>query len=268
MEEGCRAARVLVASRIPVAIRFTAIPTVNMHDLPAIAAFAAATGVERVDVVPHRPVERAPLARVGAPTAAEMRGCRATVEAAYAAEAAAAGDLPRAPGALAWFADGRLRDVPIERLEHVDPLSLLPGLDPAGPTEAPILPHRRNRVVAVATSDGQFVDRSLVDAAEVQIYAVGESRTRWLGTRPLPSGILRRRDGIGVANDFLAAVAGCHALVATRFTKRAATLLDAVGIRPFVAGGPIDDVLDRVARGTMRRECTGLAAASDASDDD
>src|SRR5205823_8034663 len=58
MEEGRRAVRVLVANRIPVAIRFTAIPTVNTGDLPAIAAFAAAEGVERIDVVPHRPVPR------------------------------------------------------------------------------------------------------------------------------------------------------------------------------------------------------------------
>ena len=53
-------------------------------------------------------------------------------------------------------------------------------------------------------------------------------------------------------NDFLAAVAGCHAVVATRFTKKAATLLDAVGIRPITAGGHVDEMLDRVARGTLR----------------
>jgi hypothetical protein len=257
MEEGRRAARVLVANRIPVAIRFTAIPTVNTQDLPAIAAFAAAEGIERLDVVPHKPVPRAPLAHVGVPTKTEMRGYREIVAAAYAA--AESDGMPHAPGALSWVSDGRLLDVPLSKLEHVDPLSLLPGLDPEGPLEAPILPPRSSRVVAVATSDGTFVDRSLADAMELQIYAVGSTRTRWLGTRPLATGIVRRRDGVGIARDFLAAVAGCHTVVATRFSKKAAILLDAVGIRPVTAGGHLDDVLDRVARGTM---CGAIAPQS------
>lgn len=255
LEEGRRAVRLLVAARVPVAVRFTAIPTVNVADLPGVAAFAAAEGVERVDVVPHAPVARAPLARCGAPTAGELAACREVVAEAY--RRARPDDLPHAPGALAWVSDGRLVDVPLARLEHVDPLSLLPGLDPEGPEEAPILPARRQRIVAVATADGGFVDRALVDAAHLQIYAVGATRTRWLGTRPLATGILRRRDGVGVPREFLAAVAGCHAVVATRFTKKAATLLDAVGIRPVVAGGHLDDVLDRVARGTLRAADAG-----------
>jgi hypothetical protein len=37
--------------------------SVNLRDLPAISAFAAAEGVERIDVVPHRPVARAPLSK-------------------------------------------------------------------------------------------------------------------------------------------------------------------------------------------------------------
>jgi predicted Fe-Mo cluster-binding NifX family protein len=151
--------------------------------------------------------------------------------------------------------------VPLARLAHVNPLALLPSPDPDEPIDAPILPRRVGHIVAVATSDGQFVDRSLVDAAEVQVYLVGERRTRWLGTRSLPSGMLRRRDGVGVARDLLCAVSDCHAIVATRFSKRAATLLDAVGIRPVIAGGPIEDVLDRVARGTLRR------AAADSDED-
>lgn len=250
LEEGRRAVRLLVAARVPVAIRYTAIPTVNLADLPSIAAFAAAEGVERVDVVPHRPVARAPLAHCGVPTAGELASLREVVAEAY--RLAEVDGIPQAPGALAWLSDGRLLDVPLARLEHVDPLSLLPGLDPEGPQEAPILPARKSRIVAVATADGTFVDRSLVDAPHLQIYAVGATRTRWLGTRALATGILRRRDGVGVPHEFLAAVAGCHAVVATRFTKKAATLLDAVGIRPVTAGGHLDEVLDRVARGTLR----------------
>lgn len=104
------------------------------------------------------------------------------------------------------------------------------------------------------TSDGAFVDRTLVDAANLHVLAASPDGIRRLGTRSLPLGILRRRDGVGDPSEFLEAVAGRRALVATRFTKRAATLLDAVGIRPHVAGGHVDDVLDRVARGTLRTE--------------
>jgi hypothetical protein len=127
----------------------------------------------------------------------------------------------------------------------VDPLSLLPGLDPEGPEEAPILPARRSRIVAVATADGTFVDRSLVDAPHLQIYAVGETRTRWLGTLPQYLG----RDGWRPER---ASPGAGAAVVATKFSKKAATLLDAVGIRPITAGGHLDEVLDRVARGTLR----------------
>jgi hypothetical protein len=254
LEEGRRAVRLLVANHIPTAIRFTAIPTVNLRDLPAIAAFAAHEGVERVDVVPHVPVPRAPLAKVGAPARGELEMCREIVTGAFAAAALETDgtDLPRAPGALAWFEDGRLEDVPLAELDRVDVMSLLPDPFAASAPEGEILPPRRSLVVGVATSDGAFVDRSLVDTQPLQIYAVSPDGIRWLGTRALPMGILRRRDGVGVPGEFLEAVAGCRAIVATRFTKKAATLLDAVGIRPHLAGGHVDEVLDRVSRGTLR----------------
>lgn len=255
LEEGRRALRLLAANRIPTAIRFTAIPTVNLRDLPAIAALAAAEGVERVDVVPHRPVARAPLARAGAPAPGELEMCREIVAGAYASAAALSDldtDLPRAPGALAWFADGRLVDVALADLDRVDVMSILPDPFRDELPEGEILPPRRSIVIGVATSDGAFVDRSLIDAAQLHVFAVSKDEIRLLGTRSLPLGILRRRDGVGVPAEFLEAVAGCRAIVATRFTKRAATLLDAVGIRPHVAGGHVDEVLDRVSRGTLR----------------
>jgi len=250
LEEGRRAVRLLVAEHIPVAIRFTAIPTVNVRDLPAIAAFAADEGVERIDIVPHAPMLRAPLAKAGTPTPPELAACRAVVARAY--RDAEDDGIPRTPGALAWLDDGRVRDVPLASLDHVDPLLLLPDPRRDEPPEGDILPPRKAKVIAVATSDGMFVDRTLIDAGHVQIYAVGADRTRWLGTRALPTGILRRRDGVGVPRDFLAAVAGCTAVVATRFTKKAAVLLDAVGIRPYQAGGHVDEILDRISRGTLR----------------
>ena len=256
LEEGRRAVRLLVANRIPTAIRFTAIPTVNLRDLPAVAAFAATEGVERVDVVPHVPVPRAPLSKVGTLARGELAMCREIVTGAYAAATLNATDagLSRGPGALAWFADGRLRDIPLAELDSVDVMSLLPDAFQETLPEGEILPPRRSLVIGVATSDGAFVDRSLVDTAHLHIYAVSPTEIRWLGTRSLPMGILRRRDGVGVPSEFLEAVAGCRAIVATRFTKKAATLLDAVGIRPHIAGGHVDEVLDRVSRGTLRNE--------------
>jgi hypothetical protein len=264
LEEGRRAVRLLVDHRIPVGIRFTAIPTVNVGDLPAIAAFAADEGVERIDVIPHRPQPRAPLAKAGTPTAGEMARYRSIVEEAYLA--AAPEGLARAPGALSWLGDGRLREVSLDSLENVDTMALLP--DPDAPEEiARILPPRRSHVVAVATSDGFFVDRALVDAAHLHVYAVGAERTRWLGTRELPGGFQRRRDGVGTPKDFLRALSGCHAVVATRFTKRAAVLLDAVGIRAFPAGGHVDEVLDRVARGTLKVPHAAPPAPGDDDED-
>ena len=249
LEEGRRAVRLLVAARIPVALRFTAIPTVNVHDLPAIAAFAAASGVDRIEVVPHRPLERAPLSKAGTPTRGELRSCTNVVEAAWRTEGP--DGVARPPGTLSWFDAARMRDVSLASLDHVDPMSLLPDPDEEPQSLAEILPPRRARLVAVATSDGAFVDRPLADAGQIRLFAVGTDRTRLLGTRPLPAETGRRRDGVGSAREFLVAVAGCHAVVATRFSSRAVTLLSAVGIRAYAAGGHVEDVLDRIARGTL-----------------
>jgi nitrogen fixation protein NifB len=249
LEEGRRAVRRLVAMRIPTAIRFTAIPTVNLGDLPAVAAFAAGAGAERVDVVPHRPVRGAPLSRAGTPTAGEMARARDAVRRAY--EAATPDGIARAPGALSWFEAARMEDVPLASLEHVEAVALVEDPEVERP-EAPILPRRRAQMVAVATTDGAFIDRALCDATSVRVYAVGSDSTALVGTRALPAEGLRRRDGVGSPRDLLRAVAGCHAVVATRFTPRAATLLGAVGIRAYVAGGHVPDVLDRIARGVLR----------------
>jgi hypothetical protein len=249
LEEGRRAVRRLAAMRIPTAVRFTAIPTVNLGDLPAIAAFAADAGVERVDVVPHRPVRGTPLARAGTPTRGEMARARDAVRRAY--EAATPEGVARAPGALSWFEAARVQDVPLLSLEHVEAVALVE--DPAEERpEAPILPRRRAQMVAVATTDGAFVDRALGDATAVRVYAVGSDSTALVTTRALPTDGARRRDGVGSPRDLLRAVAGCHAIVATRFTPRAVTLLGAVGIRAHVAGGHVPDVLDRIARGVLR----------------
>ena len=268
LEEGRRAVRLLVAERVPVALRFTAIPTVNVGDLASVAEFAASAGAERLDVVPHVPVLRAPLSRAGTPTRGEMAGYRETVARVFAevrGEEALPGEdgASRRADALGWMSDGRLQEVALASLDAVDPMSLLPDPEVDLPPEARILPPRRARIVAVATNDGQFVDRTLLDAQSLQIFAVGDDAPRLLGTRSLPTGILRRRDGVGVPRDFLAAVAGCHAVVATRFTKKAATLLDAVGIRPYVAGGPIDEVLDCAARGALGWGARGRSESAD-----
>ncbi len=268
LEEGRRAVRLAVANRIPVALRFTAIPTVNSRDLAAIAAFAAAEGVERVDVVAHDPLPGAPLAKAGMPTAEELDACREEVARAYAR--AFPEGLPQGPGAFSWLVPGRTTDVALSSLDHVDALSLLPDPEKEEPEEAPILPPRRALMVAVASTDGSFVDLSLADAAHIQVYAVGRERTRWLGTRTLPTDWQRRRDGVGAPEGILRAVAGCGAVVSTRFTAKAATLLSAVGVRACPAGGHVDDVLDRISRGTLpsERDARGRTRSGGDGDDD
>jgi nitrogen fixation protein NifB len=256
LEEGRRAVRLAARRGLAVAVRFTAIPTVNVRDLGAVASFGAWEGVERVEVVPHAPVPGAPLERAGTPTPSELAACRDVVAAAY--RAAGEDGVERAPGALAWLDAGRVRDVPLSSLEHVDALSLLP--DPEEEARpAAILPPRRAQMVAVASTDGERVDRPLADAGQVRVYAVQNDGIRWLGTRSLSSASGRRRDGVGDAQEFLRAVAGCRAVVATRFTPRASTLLDAVGIASYVAGGPVEEVLDRIARGTVARAADARA---------
>jgi hypothetical protein len=84
------------------------------------------------------------------------------------------------------------------------------------------------------------------------VYAVTGDAIRYLGARALSLDARRRHDGVGDAQDFLGAVVGCRAVVATHVPARAATLLRAVGVRPVAAGGLVAAVLDRVARGTLR----------------
>jgi hypothetical protein len=242
LEEGRRALRVARWHRIPVAIRFTAVPAVTLDEVTDVAELAAGEGAARMDVVAHAPSAGAPLARYGAPTRGEMEDCRRAVRAAFGSN----GDEPRR---LSRLDAGRVRDLVLEDVERED---APPLPEPWEMPRAAILPPRRAQVVAVASTDGETVDRTLGDAGIVRIYAVTEERIRCVGTRSLPSGFLRRRDGVGSAPELLAALAGCRSVLATRFTPRAQTLLDAVGIRAVAVAGPVDPVLDRVARGTLR----------------
>jgi nitrogen fixation protein NifB len=243
LEEQRRALRVARWHRLPVAVRFTAIPAVNLDEIGSVAALAAAEGAARVDVVPHVPRPGAPLARFGVATRGEVEDCRRAVRRAF-------GDGVVEEGRLARLEPSRLREIPLEAVESAD--ACFPLEEPEDAEPAAILPPRRSQVVAVASTDGDQVDRSLADAGALRIYAVGAERIRCLGTRAMPSGFLRRRDGVGSAPALLAAVAGCRGVVATRFSPRATTLLQAVGIRPYPLVGPVEEILDRLARGTLR----------------
>jgi hypothetical protein len=246
IEEGRRALRVARWRGLPLAVRFTAIPAVNLDEVAEVAALAAEEGAARMDVVPHVPEPGARLARTGRPTRGEMEEARDAVRAAFA------GREP-AHGSLARLDPDRLREVPLDRAAAWSERRRAPR-EPWDDEREPaaILPPRRAQLVAVASTDGAEVDRTLADVGRVRIYAVGEDRSRCVGTRSLPVNLLRRRDGVGHAKELLAALAGCRAVVATRFSPRAATLLDAVGVRAHAMVGPVDDVLDRVARGTLR----------------
>jgi len=251
LEEASRATRLAARMGIPVATRLTLVPTVNAGEVAAVARAARADGARRMDVVPHRPAPGSPLARSGVPTAPEIEGARAEARMAF-------GTAEAEEGALGWLAPDRLQAVNLDVLDALDVLRALPAPPPAVPA-APVLPPRRAQLVAVATSDGTLVDTPLAAASLLRVYAVTEDGTRFLGARPLPLDPRRRLDGVGDAQAFLHAVVGCRAVLATTIPPRAATLLGAVGIRAVARGGPVEEVLDRIARGTLRHAEAGGA---------
>jgi hypothetical protein len=248
LEQAPRALHVARRHGIPAVARITLFPTLNLVEIGALAREAARAGAEEVEVLPHVPIRGAPLARAGAPTAGELAEARA--------EAAKVFEEERLPGsrgdtALHWLSAQRTRLVPLDDLDADDLRHLLPEPDGAEHA-AKVLPPRRAQLVAVASEDGTLVDLPLTHAAALRVYAVTARTIHPVGVRALAEDPRRRVDGVGHAQDFLGALVGCRALVATRIPARAATLLRAVGIVPVVAGGTISDVLDRVARGTLR----------------
>jgi hypothetical protein len=250
LEQAPRALHVARRAGLAAAARITLFPSLNLVEVGALAREAARAGAEQVEVVPHVPVPGAPLARAGRPTAGELAEARA--EAARVFEAERAEPVPSA-SALRWFAEGRVRDVVLDDLDAEDLRHLLWLADPdADQPAAKVLPPRRAQLVAVASEDGSLVDLPLTHAGALRVYAVTRGSIHPVGVRPLEPDPRRRLDGVGHAQDFLAALVGCRAVVATRIPPRAATLLRAVGIRPVQAGGTLQEVLDRVARGTLR----------------
>jgi nitrogen fixation protein NifB len=252
LEESRRAVRLARRAGIPAAVRFTLVPTVNAGELEAVARFALEEGASRVDVVAHAPEPGTPLARAGTPTLGEMAAAHELV-------ARLARDVPATIAArtLAWLSPDRLQAVDLDLLAAADVLQALPL--PDGVAEpAKVLPPRRTQLIAVATRDGTLVDTPLAGAHRLRVYAVTGSSIRCLGARMLPLDPRRRHDGVGDAQTFLQALVGCRALVATHLTPRAVTLLRAVGVLPVALGGPLEDVLDRVARGTLRQVEAGV----------
>ncbi len=227
----------------------TLVPTWNDDEIETLARHAARGGALRIDVVAPA-LDGIPALRGLHPTARELDAARRAARRAFNDELGAIG-ADASETTYEHLAPTRFRDVDRDALDEVDVLSTLPDPDGAREREGTHLPRRRPQVVAVATRDGTLVDLPLGDARRLHLYAVGEASLRLLGTRDLPPAPGRRTDGVGHAPRFLQAINGCRALVATAFSSRALTLLRAVGIRPIATGGRIDEVLDRVARGTV-----------------
>ncbi len=247
LEESKRAFAIAEREGLPLAVRTTLIPTANDREIEAIARLALAGGAERLDLVPHQPVDGAPLSRGGAPTETELEEAREVVERVFAAAPPAT-----EPRVTDWINPRRAKPVDVDRLEAVDVMRTLPAGAEEGET-ADLLPRRQAQVIAVASRDGTLVDATLAGTPLLHIYAVTGRQIRCLGTRALLENPRRRYDGVGDARTFLRAVVGCRAVVATGFSARAVTLLRAVGIRTVAVGGPVEAVLDRVARGTLRQ---------------
>ncbi len=249
LDETHRALGIARRHTFPVAIRTTLVPTVNAGEIERIAEGAAKGGAERMDIVPHVEMADAPLLRGGTPTEAELERARREADEVFAR---AARKRLRGPRVTDWISPERCRAVDVDALEAVDVLRTLPDPD-VFEQPAQMLPRRRAQFVAVASRDGTLVDETLAAAPLLRIYAITQKQIRCLGTRHLEESILRRRDGVGDARTFLRAVVGCRAIVSTGFSQRAVTLLRAVGIRPVAIGGRVDEVLDRVARGTIKQ---------------
>ncbi|MFM8979793.1 MAG: NifB/NifX family molybdenum-iron cluster-binding protein [Planctomycetia bacterium] len=248
LEEAPRALHVARRVGLAAVARITLFPTLNASEVGELARVAARAEVARVEVVPHEPRAGTPLARVPAPTAGELAEARELVERVLAEERGEGG----AHGVLDWLTPGRLKPVALDTLDADDLRHLLAGAEADELPLAPVLPQRRAQIVAVASEDGALVDLPLTHAPAVRLFAVTGTAITPLGARALPEDPRRQKDGVGHARDLLEALLGCRALVATRIPPRAATLLKAVGIVPITAGGPVPEVLDRVARGTLR----------------
>lgn len=247
LDAGGQALRVASLHSIPTIVRFTLIPTVNSLEVEEVAVLARDSGAWRMEVEPHRPDPAGLLARAGSPTQGELTWARDCVDEIFEdVVPCRAGDET-----LAWLEPERLQPVDTDAIDAQD---VLRGLPPAEKDleAAPVLPPRQAQLIAVATQDGTLVDTPLATAHLLRIYAVTEGTIRLLGSRALPLDPSRRHDGVGSAQVFLQAIVGCRALVATHIPDRAATLLGAVGVRPVALGGAVDEVLDRVARGTVR----------------
>lgn len=253
LEQAPRALHVARRAGLAAAARVTLYPTLNLAEVADLAQAAAEAGVEEIEIVAPTRVPGAPLARVALPTAGELAEARATAARVLAeTRAAETGEsLRRRAGALSWLAPGRVRPVALDALDAEDLRHLLPDPDEGLPA-GKVLPPRRSQLVAVASEDGALVDLPLTHALAVRVFAVTTHDVHAVGVRALPSDPRRKHDGVGHAQDFLEALVGCRAVVATRIPARAATLLRAVGIAPVVASGAVAEVLDRVARGTLR----------------
>ncbi len=248
MEESLRALHGARRAGLPAVARITLFPTLNGSEVGELARRAVAADAARIEVAAHEPREGTPLERVPGPTAGEVREAREEVERIVAAER---GPLARR-GVLDWLTPERLRPVPLDALDADDVRWLLGSAEEGDERLAPLLPPRRSQIVAVATQDGALVDLPLTRATAVRLFAVTGTAITPLGARALPSDPQRLKDGVGNARELLEALLGCRTLVATRIPPRAATLLKAVGIVPVTAGGRVPEVLDRVARGTLR----------------
>ena len=243
-----RALDIAKRSRLALAARITLLPTINDLDVPVLARLAAERGAQRVDVVAPDPSLRDGDLRAAVPSARELASAQAAADQAFRD---AGGHTTRGDALLAWLAPERFRAVDIDALDAVDVMRTLPGVGPEDDAAGALLPRRRAQVIAVTSRDGTLIDLPLAQARQVMLYAVGRDAIRLLGTRALPAFLGRRRDGVGHAPTFLRALVGCHALVTTRLSARATTLLRAVGIRPVAASGRVEEVVDRVARGTL-----------------
>ena len=109
---------------------------------------------------------------------------------------------------------------------------------------ANIVRHR----VAVASSDGEFVDEHFGNALYYQVYDEGPGG-EWslIETRKVSAGCGAESGCGGVGCSLAERLFDCEAIFVLRIGPSAAAGAIAAGLRVFEAGGPVDDMLDYVA---------------------
>jgi nitrogen fixation protein NifB len=215
-----------VEAGIVVKVNSVLLPGINDEHLPTVAERLRDLGVSFLNLIPLRPVPGTTLATIGAPPNETVSALRRTLHRILPvlshcgqcrADAAGRIGVPNDPAVAALLTDAQT----------------------ITETAAP-RPH-----VAVASTEGVFVNSHLGHAREMLVYAATEEAFELVDVRPVPlpgSGEVRWQE-------FAEVLADCRAVVAAEAGAAPERSLGAHGIRVLCTEGLIEDALELVFAG-------------------